>query len=92
MSTGDSLDAQPADLSFMDSVNAVAKDMEAAAVSLICAMHDVPFTALKVITDLVDGEIATEEEFVANLQYASSRLSEGILSLVHELRNFRTEK
>ena len=71
----------------MDSVNAVAKDMEAAAVSLICAMHDVPFTALKkVITDLVDGEIATEEEFVANLQYASSRLSEGILSLIHELR------
>ena len=62
--------------------------MEAAAVSLICAMHDVPFTALKVITDLVDGEIATEEEFVANLQYASSRLSEGILSLVHELKKF----
>ena len=92
VSTGDSLDAQPADLSFMDSVNAVAKDMEAAAVSLICAMHDVPFTALKVITDLVDGEIATEEEFVANLQYASSRLSEGILSLMHELKNFRTEK
>ena len=45
------------------------------------ALCDVPFTALKVITDLVDGEIATEEEFVANLQYASSRLSKGILTL-----------
>ena len=53
--------------------------------------HEVPFTALKVTTDLVDGEITTEEEFVTNLQYASNRLSEGILSLVHELKDFRTE-
>ena len=50
-----------------------------------------PFTALKVTTDLVDGEITTEDEFVTNLQYASNRLSEGILSLVHELKDFRTE-
>ena len=91
VSTGDSLDSQPADLDFMNAVNAVAKDMEAAAVAWACALNEVPFTALKVTTDLVDGEITTEEEFVTNLQYASNRLSEGILSLVHELRDFRTE-
>ena len=91
VSTGDSLDAPPTDLDFMNSVNAVAKDMEAAAVAWACELSEVPFTALKVTTDLVDGEITTEEEFVTNLQYASNRLSEGILSLVHELRDFRTE-
>ena len=91
VSTGDSLDSQPSDLDFMNSVNAVAKDMEAAAVAWACALNEVPFTALKVTTDLVDGEITTEEEFVTNLQYASNRLSEGILSLIHELRDFRTE-
>ena len=92
VSTGDSLDAPPTDLDFMNSVNAVAKDMEAAAVAWACELSEVPFTALKVTTDLVDGEITTEEEFVTNLQYASNRLSEGILSLVHELRDFRTEQ
>ena len=91
ISTGDSLDSQPYDLDFMNSVNAMAKDMEAAAVAWACALNEVPFTALKVTTDLVDGEITTEEEFVTNLQYASNRLSEGILSLIHELREFRTE-
>ena len=91
VSTGDSLDSQPADLDFMNAVNAVAKDMEAAAVAWACELSEVPFTALKVTTDLVDGEITTEEEFVTNLQYASNRLSEGILSLIHELRDFRTE-
>jgi 5'-methylthioadenosine nucleosidase len=92
VSTGDSLDAQPADLKFMNSVEAVAKDMEAASVAWVSAMNNIPFAALKVITDLVDGEIATEDEFVTNLRYASNRLSEGILSLVHELQDFRTEK
>ena len=91
VSTGDSLDAQPSDLDFMNAVNAVAKEMEAAAVAWACELNEVPFTALKVTTDLVDGQITTEEEFVTNLQYASNRLSEGILSLIHELRDFRTE-
>ena len=53
--------------------------MEAAAVAWVCALNEVPFTALKVTTDLVDGEITTEEEFVTNLQYASNRLSERYL-------------
>jgi nucleoside phosphorylase len=66
--------------------------MEAASVAWVSAMNNIPFAALKVITDLVDGEIATEDEFVTNLRYASNRLSEGILSLVHELQDFRTEK
>ncbi|MBT96311.1 MAG: 5'-methylthioadenosine nucleosidase [Acidimicrobiaceae bacterium] len=92
VSTGDSLDAQPYDLEFMNSVEAIAKDMEAGSVAWVSAMNNIPFAALKVVTDLVDGEIATEEEFDTNLKYASNRLSEGILSLIHELEDFRMEK
>ena len=28
---------------------------------MVCALKEVPFTALKVTTDLVDGEITTEK-------------------------------
>ena len=42
VSTGDSLDSQPSDLDFMNSVTAVAKDMEAAAVAWVCALKEVP--------------------------------------------------
>ncbi|GIR38004.1 MAG: hypothetical protein CM15mP49_33890 [Actinomycetota bacterium] len=37
VSTGDSLDSQPSDLDFMNSVTAVAKDMEAARGMGVCA-------------------------------------------------------
>jgi nucleoside phosphorylase len=61
--------------------------MEAAAVAWVCEKAGVPFTALKVTTDLVDGEEPTEIEFSANLKFASERLSEAMFSLIHELKN-----
>ena len=70
----------------MNSVTAVAKDMGGGGSMSVCA-EEVPFTALKVTTDLVDDEITTEEEFVTN-HNTSNKLSEGILSLVHELKDF----
>ncbi|HJM28245.1 MAG: hypothetical protein QF596_09990 [Acidimicrobiales bacterium] len=86
VSTGDALDAQSCDLERMDSVEALAKDMEAAAVGWVCEKLDTPFTALKVTTDLVDGDKPTETEFEENLQYASERLSEAMFALIHELK------
>ncbi|MEG3586141.1 MAG: hypothetical protein VX353_02470 [Actinomycetota bacterium] len=85
ISTGDALDAQSCDLDRLASVHAIGKDMEAAAVAWVCEKVGIPFTALKVTTDLVDGEEPTETEFVTNLQYASERLSEAMFSLIHEL-------
>ncbi len=85
VTTGDSLDAPFVDLKRMDSVSAAAKDMEAAAVAWVSSELNIPFTALKVITDLVDGEEATETEFLANLQYASERLAEAIFAVVTKL-------
>ena len=87
VSTGDALDAQSFDMERLVEVQALAKDMEAAAVAWVCEKVGVPFTALKVTTDLVDGDEPTEIEFSANLQFASERLSEAMFSLIHELKN-----
>jgi len=87
VSTGDALDAQSFDMERLVDVQALAKDMEAAAVAWVCEKAGVPFTALKVTTDLVDGDEPTEIEFSANLQFASERLSEAMFSLIHELKN-----
>tara|TARA_B100001250_G_scaffold409831_1_gene434985 strand:+ start:385 stop:1089 length:705 start_codon:yes stop_codon:yes gene_type:complete len=87
VSTGDALDAQSCDMERLVDVQAIAKDMEAAAVAWVCEKVGVPFTALKVTTDLVDGDEPTEIEFSANLQFASERLSEAMFSLIHELKN-----
>ena len=87
VSTGDALDAQSCDMERLVDVQAIAKDMEAAAVAWVCEKAGVPFTALKVTTDHVEGDEPTEIEFSANLQFDSERLSEAMFSLIHELKN-----
>ncbi len=74
-STGDSLDAPPLDLEAMAAHGTCAKDMEAAAVAGTAHRLDVRFTAIKVITDLVDGPGTTADEFTANLDHAVSVLA-----------------
>ena len=76
VSTGNALDAPEADLAKMDSYQAIAKDMEAASVAWICEQFDIPFTALKVITDLVDSDESTAEQFVSNFEIATQRLGD----------------
>lgn len=76
VSTGSSLDFTPVDLQVMQSCNASVKDMEAAAIAWVAEMHELPFIAIKSITDLIDNETPTEIEFVNNLRKASENLSE----------------
>ena len=76
VSTGNALDAPEADLASMDSYQAVAKDMEAASVAWICEQFGIPFTALKAITDLVDSDESTAEQFVSNFEIATQRLGD----------------
>ena len=66
----------------MTASEAVAKDMEAAAVAWTCERLGVPFTALKVITDLVDTADETAEAFLQNLRTATARLAEAVPALV----------
>jgi 5'-methylthioadenosine nucleosidase len=54
--------------------DASVKDMEAAAIAWTAALSDTPFIALKVVTDIVDGDRPTEVEFFENLATAATSL------------------
>jgi adenosylhomocysteine nucleosidase/5'-methylthioadenosine nucleosidase len=55
-------------MELMLSEGAVVKEMEAAAVAWVCKQVNIPFAALKGVTDLVDGGVTTREEFESNLE------------------------
>ena len=44
-------------------IGACVKDMEAAAIAWVAETAKVPFFALKVVTDIVDGDRPTQDEF-----------------------------
>ena len=67
VTTSDSLDVDGRDLELMTGEGAVVKEMEAAAVAWVCKQLGCPFVAIKAVTDIVDGEEATREEFESNL-------------------------
>lgn len=85
VSTGSSLDLADCDSHAMESFGAHAKEMEAAAIGWVMHTLRVPFFAIKSITDLVDGPHPTHEEFLRNLDAASKRLHEAVLSVLGEL-------
>ncbi|GAX15348.1 5'-methylthioadenosine nucleosidase [Fistulifera solaris] len=72
--TGNSLDKTEEDDKHMLANDAAVKDMEAAAIAWSCKLFDTPFLGLKVVTDIVDGEHPTQDEFLANLLAASQSL------------------
>jgi 5'-methylthioadenosine nucleosidase len=82
ISTGNSLDYTEKDLEQMRNHKGVVKDMEAAAIAWVCEQHKKPFLAIKAITDLVDGDKPTEEEFLQNLNKTSEILGKQTLRVV----------
>jgi 5'-methylthioadenosine nucleosidase len=86
VTTGDSLDESPTDRDRILANGGEAKEMEAAAVAWVAHLHDVPVSAVKTITDLVDSEVATPEQFTANLATASAALERTTLALLERLR------
>lgn len=74
VSTSDSLDCTSMDMELMMAEGAVVKEMECAAVAWVCEKLRVPFAALKAVTDIVDGERSTRNEFDCNLRAASEAL------------------
>lgn len=85
VSSGGSLDAPPDDVARMDATGTVAKEMEAAAIAWLCERLAVPFSALKVITDLVDAPEEPGEQFLRNLGRATAALAEMTSALVDAL-------
>jgi len=82
VTTGNSLDYVARDLEIMAENDASVKDMEAAAIAAIADLFNIPFFALKVITDIVDGERPTEEEFLENLGVAASSLQQAVPKVI----------
>jgi 5'-methylthioadenosine nucleosidase len=76
--TGNSLDKTDDDVVHMLANDASVKDMEAAAIAWSCALHDTPFMGIKVVTDIVDGDQPTQDEFMENLHAASVSLQEAL--------------
>jgi nucleoside phosphorylase len=85
-STGSSLDATADELAHFARTRALAKDMELAALAVVCREEGVPLVALKGITDLVDHHEPTHEAFVRNLSRATCRLAEATPVLLAALR------
>jgi 5'-methylthioadenosine nucleosidase len=80
-STGNSLDMHDIDHHHIKNNDASVKDMEAAAIAWACELHDTPNFCVKVVTDIVDGDKPTEDEFMENLHSASVKLQQ-VLPLV----------
>ena len=76
--TGNSLDKTDKDDELMQANDASVKDMEAAAIAWACELHKVPFLGVKVVTDIVDGGVPTQDEFLENLHAASKSLQDAL--------------
>lgn len=84
--TGNSLDKTDEDDIHMIHNDASVKDMEAAAIAYICKMYnDKPYLGVKVVTDIVDGDKPTHEEFMENLHTASVSLQKAIPNVLDSL-------
>jgi len=82
VSTGNMFDKSPEDMKVMSENNAAVKEMEAAAIAWVCSLSDTPFFALKAITDIVDGEKPSDEEFLENLHQAAVQLKAAVVGAV----------
>ena len=76
--SGNSLDWVEKDDEIMKGNDASVKDMEAAAIAWVTSMNKVPYLGIKVVTDIVDGGIPTQEEFLENLGSAAKSLQSAL--------------
>jgi len=83
--TGNSLDATEEDRKHMLANDASCKDMEAAAVAWSCQLYKKPYLGVKVVTDIVDGDRATHEEFLENLHKAADSLQMALPKVIEHI-------
>eukprot|EP00198_Chlamydomonas_reinhardtii_P014218 XP_001703555.1 5'-methylthioadenosine nucleosidase [Chlamydomonas reinhardtii] len=74
VSSGNSLDYTDKCMEIMTGHGAALKEMEAAAIAWACALYKVPLMCVKAVTDIVDGDRPTAEEFLENLHSAAAAL------------------
>ena len=73
-SASDSLTCSEREMKFFNKNEVVVKDMESAAIAYVCERSSTKYVGVKSITDIVDGDIPTAEEFSTNLKSASNSL------------------
>jgi 5'-methylthioadenosine nucleosidase len=82
VTTSNSLDHTEEDDKHMLANDAAVKDMEGAAIAWVAEQTKTAMIAVKVVTDIVDGERATEEEFMENLGTAAKSLQDVLPKVV----------
>lgn len=82
LSTGDSLDMSPHDEAAILANDATVKDMEGAAVAYVAELLSVPAIFVKAVTDLIDGEKPTAEEFLQNLVEVTAALDNTVTEIL----------
>lgn len=87
VSTGDSLDMTQRDMELILENGAIIKDMEAASIAWVCRNLKIEMFAVKAITDLIDEERPTHEQFLENLHMASANLQEKFGEILGYLGN-----
>ncbi|XP_004964320.2 5'-methylthioadenosine/S-adenosylhomocysteine nucleosidase 2 [Setaria italica] len=82
LSTGDSLDMSPQDEEMILKNDATVKDMEGAAVAYVADIFSTPAIFVKAVTDIVDGEKPTAEEFLQNLISVTAALDVAVTKMI----------
>ncbi|ESQ53633.1 hypothetical protein EUTSA_v10026821mg [Eutrema salsugineum] len=82
LSTGDSMDMSPHDKESITANDATVKDMEGAAVAYVADIFKVPTILMKAVTDIVDGNRPTSEEFLENLAAVTAKLYESATKVI----------
>jgi len=80
--TGNSLDFHEMDSHHMLENDASVKDMEAAAIAWAAEIWSTPHFGVKVVTDIVDGDKPTHEEFMENLGTAAKSLQDALPKVI----------
>ena len=82
LTTSNSLDHSLQDDAIMLENDASVKDMEGAAIAWVCEQAQVPYLGIKCVTDIVDGDRVTQEEFLENLHKASLALLDSVPKVI----------
>jgi 5'-methylthioadenosine nucleosidase len=76
VTSGDSLDYTQEDMKIMVDHGAAVKEMEAASIAWVAQLFGKPMFCVKAVTDIVDGDRPTNEEFLENLNLAAAHLQD----------------
>lgn len=85
LSTADSLDFPALDAAVFERVGGDIADMEGAAIAWLAALHAIPFFVLKGVTDLIDANRKTGEQFQENLATVVEAIADGAVRLLERI-------